>query len=117
MRAYCHQMDIAYAPWGMLWGSLDDLDGEEKILEGSGKKVGLSREIVCFAALRRLDGWVSPLCGTSNERRMRETIEGLEKAKTWVDESEENKAEWEIFLDKFRGIVDSGEEVKKIVSV
>lgn len=111
VRAYCHQMDIAYAPWGMLWGSLDDLDGEEQILEGFGKKVGLSREIVCFAALRRLDGWVSPLCGTSNERRMRETIEGLGKVKTWVEESEGNETEWGTFMEKFRRTVDrDGEE-------
>ncbi|PVH77985.1 Aldo/keto reductase [Cadophora sp. DSE1049] len=114
VRAYCHQMGISYAPWGMLWGSLDDLDGEEKILEGFGKMVGLSREIVCYAALRRLSGWVSPLCGTSNEGRMRETLEGLEMVKGWMNESDENREAWETFLDKFREIVDFDEEVKKV---
>ena len=114
VRAYCCQMGIAYAPWGMLWGSLDDLDGEEKILEEFGKKVGLSREIVCFAALRRLAGWVSPLCGTSKEGRMRETLDGLERIKAWMKENDGNKTQWERFMDKFKGIVNFGKEVKRI---
>ncbi|KAH7408944.1 aldo/keto reductase [Cadophora sp. MPI-SDFR-AT-0126] len=117
VRAYCHQMDIAYAPWGMLWGSLDDLDGDGRILEGFGKVVRLSREIVCFAALRSLEGWVSPLCGTSNEGRMRETLEGLEKIERWVKENKKNREVWEVFREKFREIVDFDEGVKKIEGV
>ncbi|KAH6695857.1 aldo/keto reductase [Leptodontidium sp. MPI-SDFR-AT-0119] len=109
VRAYCHEMGIAYAPWGMLWGSLDNLDGKGRILEEFGKRVGVSREIACFAALRALGGWVSPLCGTKDEGRMRDTLMGLEMIKRWVGESEGNMEVWEAFMAEFKGVVDLDE--------
>ncbi|KAG4439748.1 hypothetical protein IFR05_004770 [Cadophora sp. M221] len=107
VRAYCHTMGIAYAPWGMLWGSLDHLDGERRILERFGERVGVGREITCFTALRALGGCVTPLCGTTDEGRMRDTLVGLEMIKNWIAESEENMEAWEVFMGEFRGVVDS----------
>lgn len=107
VRQYCAQNGIAYAPWGELWGSLDALDGEEKNLEKAGKEMGFSREIACYTCLRSLGGCtVSILCGTTNEGRMRETLEGLKRVKVFVEESEVKREIWKRYVDRFRAIVD-----------
>lgn len=107
VREFCRLEGIAYAPWGVLWGSLDVLDGPNQILERTGKEVGISKEIACFACIRSLGGCeISILCGTTNEGRMRETLAGLVKVQKYLEESGENKKTWKGFVDSFRVIVD-----------
>lgn len=107
VRDYCHQQGIVYAPWGELWGSLDVLDGPQHILVQVGEAVGISKEIACYACLRCLGGCqVSVLCGTTNEGRMTETLEGLKRVERFVGKSEENRGVWEGFVGRFRGVVD-----------
>lgn len=107
IREYCCQHGIAYAPWGLLWGSLDVLDGPEHIMEKAGKEVGLSREISCYACMRSLGGCkISLLCGTTNEGRMHETLAGLVKVEKYVEESEEHREIWKGYVDHFRVITD-----------
>jgi predicted oxidoreductase len=55
-REYSHQHGIAYAPWGLLWGSPDVLDGPEKLIEKAGLEVGMSKEIAYYALIRSLGG-------------------------------------------------------------
>ncbi|PMD33306.1 Aldo/keto reductase, partial [Hyaloscypha variabilis F] len=84
VREYCHQHGIAYAPWGLLWGSLDVLDGPGHVIEKASKEVGISKEIACYACMRTLGGCqISLLCGTSNEGRMHETLAGLAKVQRY----------------------------------
>lgn len=112
VRGYCRQQGIAYAPWGLLWGSLDTLDGPEQLLSKAGREVGISREIACFACMRSLGGGgcrISILCGTTNEGRMRETLDGLAKVQRYVEESEENRERWKEFVDRFDIVVDGYE--------
>ena len=82
VREYCRLYGITYAPWGMLWGSLDVLEGHDLLMCKAGKELGISKEIACYTLMRSLGGCqISLLCGTSNEGRMRETLEGLNKVK------------------------------------
>jgi len=110
VRKYCREKDIAYAPWGLLWGSLDVLDGPEKMLEKLGKEIGISKEIACFACMTSLGGCkISILCGTSDEGRMHETLAGLRRVKGYLQESDEHKKTWKDYVDRFRTIVDGDE--------
>lgn len=112
IRGYCQRRKIVYAPWGLLWGSLDVLDGPEKLISKAGEEVGVSREIACFACMRSLGGCqISILCGTSNEGRMRETIEGLAKVQRYLAESEEHRERWRGFVDYLRTVVDGGKKL------
>jgi diketogulonate reductase-like aldo/keto reductase len=112
VREYCRQHGITYAPWGLLWGSLDVLDGPEHIMEAAGLEVGVSKEIACFASIRSLGGCqISLLCGTSNEGRMRETLAGLAKVQRYLAESEEHRQTWKGYVDRFKAIVDGGEDL------
>ena len=114
VREYCHQHGIAYAPWGMLWGSIDNLEGPEKLMSKAGNEVGISKEIACYALMRSLGGCqISLLCGTSNDGRMRETLEGLQKVKNYVAESEEQRQKWESFVVDLKVIVDGGDTMKQ----
>lgn len=107
VRGYCGQMGIAYAPWGLLWGSLEVLDGGEGVLTRLGRELGVSREIACFACMRALSGCeVTLLCGTSNEGRMRETLEGLEKAKRFAGGSDGEKEVWGRSVERFGFVTD-----------
>jgi diketogulonate reductase-like aldo/keto reductase len=82
VREYCLQHGIAYAPWGLLWGSLDVLDDPNHIIEKVGQELGISKEIACYACIKSLGGCqISLLCGTTNEERMRETLAGLAKVR------------------------------------
>ena len=110
VREYCRQQGIAYAPWGLLWGSLDVLDGPEQLISKAGQEVGISKEIACFACMRGLGGCqISILCGTSNEGRMHETLEGLAKVERYLAESKEHREKWKGFIDRLRIIIDGGE--------
>jgi len=107
VREYCHQHGIAYAPWGLLWGSLDVLDGPGHVIEKASKEVGISKEIACYACMRSLGGCqISLLCGTSNEGRMHETLAGLAKVQRYTAESAEHKEIWQGCVDGVRAIVD-----------
>ncbi|KAE9379986.1 Aldo/keto reductase [Stipitochalara longipes BDJ] len=110
VREYCRQHEFAYAPWGMLWGSLDVLDGPDHVIEKAGKEVGISKEIACYACMRSLSGCqISLLCGTSNEGRMHETLEGLAKVQRYIAESEEHKETWQGYVESLKAIVDGAE--------
>jgi hypothetical protein len=112
IREYCLQNGMVYSPWGMLWGSLDDLDGPEKILDKAGQKLGFSKEVACYALMRSLRGCqISLLCGTSNEDHMRETLAGLAKVKRYLAESEEHRKTWKGYVDRLKIIVDGDELV------
>ena len=107
IRQYCQRKNIAYAPWGLLWGSLDILQGHDQLMSKAGKKVGISKEIACYALMRDLGGCqISLLCGTSNERRMHETLEGLSKVREYLGESHENRQTWKIFVNCLKKLVD-----------
>jgi diketogulonate reductase-like aldo/keto reductase len=107
VREYCHQHGIAYAPWGLLWGSLDVLDGPGHVIEKASKEVGISKEIACYACMKSLGGChISLLCGTSNEGRMHETLAGLEKVQRYTTESTEHKEIWQGCVDGIRAIID-----------
>ena len=113
VREYCLQHDIAYAPLGMLWGSLDVFDGPDHVIEKVGRELGISKEIACYACMRSLGGCqISLLCGTSNEGRMRETLAGLAKVQRYVSESAEHKEIWQGYVDSVRAIVDGVDTVK-----
>ncbi|CZR55544.1 uncharacterized protein PAC_05432 [Phialocephala subalpina] len=115
VREYCRQHGIAYAPWGLLWGSLDVLDGPEKVTEKAGHELGVSKEIACFALMRSLGGCqISILCGTTNAARMRKTLEGLAKVQRYLAESEEHKETWEGYVDRLRAVID-GSEAKNLL--
>lgn len=110
VRAYCQQHDIAYAPWGMLWGSLDNLDGSEEIVTKAGQELGVSKEIACYALMRSLGGCqISLLCGTSNEGRMHETLAGLAKLQRYLAERGENRETWKGYVDRLRAVIDGSE--------
>jgi hypothetical protein len=113
VREYCRQHGIAYSPWGMLWGSLDVLEGPDLLMSKVGKELGISKEIACYALMRSLGGCqINLLCGTSNTGRMRETLEGLTKVKKYVAESEENAEKWQGFVNGLKDIVDGAENAK-----
>jgi hypothetical protein len=99
----------------MLWGSLDELDGPDHVIEKAGQELGISKEIACYACLRSLGGCqISLLCGTSNEGRMRETLAGLAKVQRYVSESAEHKQIWQGYVDGVRAIVDGVDTVKRL---
>lgn len=107
VRKVCLEEGVGYAPWGVLWGCLDVLDGENGVFGRVGEEIGVAREIVCYAVLRSLEGCkISILCGTTREAMMRETVEGLENVRRWIEESDENRETW-------RGVV---EAVKRVVN-
>ena len=113
VREYCRQQEIAYAPWGLLWGSLDVLDGTEQIIQKAGQAVGLSKEIACYALMRSLGGCqISILCGTSNEGRMHEALVGLAKVSRYLAESEEHRKTWESYVNHLRLLVNGDETVR-----
>ncbi|KIN05438.1 hypothetical protein OIDMADRAFT_115059 [Oidiodendron maius Zn] len=110
VREYCRRHRIAYAPWGLLWGSLEVLNGPEQLISKAGQEVGISKEIACFACMRGLGGCqISILCGTSNEGRMHETLEGLAKVERYLAESKEHREKWKGFVDRLRVVIDGGE--------
>jgi hypothetical protein len=107
VREYCLRHGIAYAPWGMLWGSLDELDGPDLVLTKAGKELGFSREIACYALMSSLGGCqITLLCGTSSEIHMHETLAGLSKVKKYIEESEENAKKWQGFVASLKAIID-----------
>lgn len=107
VREYCQQHEIAYAPWGTLWGSLDFLDGPEQMMEKAGHELGFSKYIACYALMRSLGGCkLSILCGTTNEVRMRETLEGLANVQRYLVESEDHRKTWKFYVDYLKVIVD-----------
>ena len=110
VREYCLQKGIAYAPWGLLWGSLDVLNGPEETIAKAGLELGISKEIACYALMTSLGGCkISLLCGTTNERRMHDTLEGLVKVRNYVAESEEHRKTWEGYVYYLKTIVDGTE--------
>jgi predicted oxidoreductase len=110
VREYCRQHGIAYAPWGLLWGSFDFLDGPDQILVKAGQEVGVSKYIACFACIRSLGGCkISILCGTSQEVRMSETLAGLAKVQTYLAESEEHRETWKGYVDRLKIVIEGSE--------
>lgn len=115
VREYCRQHGIAYAPWGLLWGSLDVLDGPEQTMQKAGQVVGVSKEIACYACMRSLGGCkISLFCGTTNEGRMHETLAGLAKVQKYLAESEEHKETWKGYVDRLRVVIDGGEPLRRL---
>jgi diketogulonate reductase-like aldo/keto reductase len=113
VREYCRQHGIAYAPWGLLWGSLDVLDGSEQIMEKAGKEFGVSKEVACYACMRSLEGCqISLLCGTTNGGRMHETLAGLAKVQRYLSESEEHREIWKCYVYRFKVITDGIETLR-----
>jgi hypothetical protein len=113
VHEYCRQHGMAYAPWGLLWGSLDALDGPEHVIEKAGQEVGVSKRIAWFACLRTLGGCqISILCGTTKEVRMHETLTGLAKADRYLPESEEHRKIWKGYADRPRVVIDGSEMLR-----
>ena len=104
---------MAYAPWGLLWGSLDALDGPEHVIEKAGQEVGVSKHIACFACMRSLGGCqISILCGTTKEVRMQETLTGLAKGDRYLPEGEEHMKIWKGYVDRLRVVIDGNETLR-----
>lgn len=104
VREYCQQYGLTYAPWGLLWGSLDVLDGPDQIITKAAQELQVSRHIACFAFMKTLGGCkISILCGTTKEERMHETLVGLAKIDTF---SANNGHTWKERVKAFKTIVD-----------
>lgn len=107
VRQYCAQKSIVYAPWGMLWGSLEILDGPEQNLTKAAQELGVSRQIACFGCMRSLGSCqISILCGTTKEATMQETLAGLAKIQRYQTESDTQRDVWNGFVERLRRIVD-----------
>ncbi|KAG0652274.1 Aldo-keto reductase 2E [Hyphodiscus hymeniophilus] len=106
VRGYCQQHGIAYAPWGLLWGSLDVLDAEQ-LMTIAGRGVGIDKHIACFALMQSVGGCqITILCGTTNEGRMHETLGGLAKMQKYLAESETNRETWSGYVDSLKVVID-----------
>jgi diketogulonate reductase-like aldo/keto reductase len=105
VRDYCRVHDIAYTPWGLLWGNPSLLDDPE-IFEKMGQQLGVSKQVACFACFLRLSKCKTKiLCGTTKEERMPETLDGLRKIDRFLSESEGNKAIFQEWVDRVERII------------
>ncbi|KAF2439279.1 putative aldo-keto reductase [Karstenula rhodostoma CBS 690.94] len=126
VRQFCSEHDIAYTPWGLLWGNpqLTNLDGDanprlvNQDEEGSiygmlaelGRQVGVTKQLALFGCMRSLDGpKISILCGTKTVERMGETVEGMARIDEFRGGAEEKRRAWEEGVGKLQGVVDGHE--------
>jgi hypothetical protein len=106
VREYCGTHGMVYAPWGLLWGNPSVLDDSKQTLETAGKEIGVSKQIILYAAMRGIGGCeMSILCGTTKVERMRETLEGLAKIKSYIAESDTKRERWETYVVSIRDII------------
>lgn len=125
VRQFCAEHDIAYTPWGLLWGNpqLTNLDHDGNVisrsgnqdeegtiygmLEELGKQVGVTKQLALFGCMRSLDGpKISILCGTKTVGRMRETLAGMARVDEFKDGAAEERRVWEEGVRKLQGVVD-----------
>ena len=109
VRAYCGEKGVTYAPWGVLWGNPEVMEGEGgRVLDEMARGVGVSKQVVIYGCMRGLGGCgVSILCGTTKEERMREVVMGLGRLERWIQESEECGKVWRGCVDYIKSLVDS----------
>jgi diketogulonate reductase-like aldo/keto reductase len=107
VREYCEKQGITYVPWGLLWGNPALMDDDpEQMLDKTAQAIGVSKQVVYYACMRCMGGCnVSILCGTTREARMQETLTGLTKLKSYLQESEEHKRTWQICVNHIRSII------------
>jgi predicted oxidoreductase len=126
VRQFCSKHNIAYTPWGLLWGNpqLTNLDGDAELRlvyqeeEGSiygmlqelGSQIGVTKQLALFGCMRSLDGpKISILCGTKTVERMGETVEGMAKINEFKGGAEQKRRVWEECVRKLQGVVDGHE--------
>lgn len=109
IREYCNQQDIAYVPWGLLWGNPTILDDDsEQVLDTTAREIGITKQVAFYACMRSLGGCnVSILCGTTREAKMREALNGLAKLQSYLQEGEDHKITWQRCIDHIKDIIDA----------
>ncbi|KAH8646318.1 NADP-dependent oxidoreductase domain-containing protein [Xylariales sp. PMI_506] len=106
VRKFCHEHDITYTPWGLLWGNPTLMEDTEA-LTAIAREIGVSKEVACYGCMRHLGGCsIGILCGTKSVERMSEDLQGLERIEAYISESDENKRKWEEYLSRIQSILD-----------
>ena len=105
VRALCSEKGIVYTPWGVLWGS-DELLAMESLKSIAGR-MGITKEVAFYVCALSLQGpTFKILCGTKRPERMSETVDGVRKAKEWIDASAENESVWKEYVSSVQKIID-----------
>lgn len=110
MREFCASHCIKYAPWGILCGSPDLLEGvEARDLANVAEEMGATKHVAFLASLqnRKLLGGceVSILCGTKRRGRKRETMTGLWKIRQCLGISQGHRERWAKLVEKLSKVI------------
>ena len=111
VREFCHEGDIMYVAWGVLWGNPDILDDDPmEMLEKTAQEIGISKQALYYACLRNLSTCkFGILCGTTKQTKMEETVDGFAKLDSYLQEGKEQRKTWDACLDHVKSIIDNNE--------
>jgi diketogulonate reductase-like aldo/keto reductase len=100
LRRFCREQGIVFQSFWTLTGNPGLLKSEA--VKELAKAVGVSVQVALYALVVGLEK-VTVLDGTTNEGRMVEDLEGLEKVGRWAEG--EGSGEWERILEDFKELV------------
>jgi diketogulonate reductase-like aldo/keto reductase len=100
LRRFCREQGIVFQSFWTLTGNPGLLKSEA--VRELAVKTGVSSQVALYALVVGLKK-VSVLDGTTNEERMVEDLEGLDRVGRWAEG--EGREEWEMILEVFKGLV------------
>jgi diketogulonate reductase-like aldo/keto reductase len=100
LRRFCREQGIVFQSFWTLTGNPGLLKSEP--VKELAREVGVSVQVALYALVVGLEK-VTVLDGTTNEGRMVEDLEGLEKVGRWSEG--QGREEWERVLEAFKGLI------------
>jgi diketogulonate reductase-like aldo/keto reductase len=100
LRRFCREQGIIFQSFWTLTANPGLLKSEP--VKELARQAGVSVQVALYALVVGLEK-VTVLDGTTNEGRMVEDLEGLEKVGRWAEG--EGREEWERILEDFKGLI------------